>query len=473
MIITSIKLRTKIILLTAGVVAALGVLVAISIKDVVINSFRSELEKRAESISLNLSDRIANPILLGDYFMTQNAINDVLTKEEDVEYIFVTDEKGNILAHTFTGGVPQGILFWNPLNGKTKAAQLLDTEKGYIRDIGIRVFDGMSSELHIGITEERLTNTLYKIRNIIIFLTIFVTIISTITAFYMSRFLIIKPMNKLVEFAKSLGRGEFGKRIEVQSMDEIGTLSCAFDKLSVELKDAREKMKEAYRHMLQTEKLSSLGQLSAGLAHELKNPITTLKMLFQDFKYEGEHLITNEEAEVILEEVENIDGLLTKFLGFARQERPILKDENINDIIKHVLSLSVFNLKKHNIKVYNDLPKDLPLINIDKSLIEQVFLNLIMNSVQAMPEGGELRILGSAKNGFLEIKLEDTGNGIPKDIKPMVFDPFFTTKEKGTGLGLSIAYNIIKTHRGNIWFESIDSKGTVFTVRLPIGGGNG
>ncbi|HDZ62437.1 MAG TPA: HAMP domain-containing protein [Nitrospirae bacterium] len=467
------KLRTKIILLTAGVVAVLGVLVAVSIKDVVISSFRSELEKRAESISLNLSDRIANLILLGDYFMTQNAINEVLSKEKDIIYIFVTDERGNMFAHSFTGGIPQNILSWNPLEGKARAVQLLDTEKGFIRDIGVRVFAGMASELHIGMSEKRLAGTLRKIRNIIIFLTIFVTIVSTVTVFYMSRFLIIKPMSKLVEFATSLGRGELGKRIEVQSMDEIGELSCAFDKLSVELKDSREKREEAFRHMHQTEKLSSLGQLSGGLAHELKNPITTLKMLFQDFKYESGHSITREEAEVILEEVESIDDILTKFLGFARQENPLLTETNINDIIKHTLSLSAFNFKKQNIKVYNDFPKDLPLINIDKSLIEQVFLNLIINSVQAMPEGGELRLSGSSMDGFLEIKLADTGDGIPDDIKSIVFDPFFTTKEKGTGLGLSIAYNIIKAHRGDIGFESTYHKGTVFTVRLPIGGGNG
>lgn len=468
------KLRTKIILLTACVVAALGVLVAVSIKDVVINTFRSDLEKRAESILLNLSDRIANPLLLGDYFMTQNALDEASAKEKNIEYIFITDEEGDIFAHTFSGGVPQGLLSWNPLNEKVKAAQLLATEKGYIRDIGIRMFDGMASELHIGISEERLTKTLHKIRNIIIFLTIFVTIISTVTAFLISRFLIIKPLNRLVEFARALGREEFGKRIEVQTLDEIGTLSCAFDKLSMDLKKARDKMEEAYRHMLQTEKISSLGHLSAGLAHELKNPITTLKMLFQDFKEDqGAHSITDEEAKVILEEVENIDDLLTKFLGFTRQESPVLTETNINDIIKHALSMSAFNFKKQNIKVNNKLPEDLPLMNIDKSLIEQAFLNLIINSVQAMPDGGELRLSGGAVDSFLEIKFEDTGVGIPDEIKSKVFDPFFTTKERGTGLGLSIAYNIIKAHRGHIDVESNIGKGTVFAVRLPIGRGNG
>lgn len=467
------KLRTKIILLTAGVVAALGVLVAMSIKNVVISSFRSELEKRGESISLNLSDRIANLILLGDYFMTQNAIDDILSKEEDIVYIFVTDENGNIFAHSFTGGVPQNILSWNPLNGKARAARLLDTEKGYIQDIGVRMFAGMSSELHIGISEVRLTNTLHEIRNIIIFLTIFVTIISAFTVSYISRFLIIKPMDRLVEFAHSLGKGELGKRLEVQSMDEIGELSCAFDKLSVELKDAREKMEKTFIHMLQTEKLSSLGQLSGGLAHELKNPITCLKMLFQNFQYKGPSSITDEDTEIILNEIENIDNILIKFLGFAKQEHPTLSEVNINDIIRRLLSLSSFNIKDQDIKVYNDLPKNLSPIKIDKILIDQVFMNLIMNSVQAMPDGGELRISGGFTNGFLEIKLADTGNGIPDDIKSTVFDPFFTTKDKGTGLGLSICYNIVKAHKGAIEFDSINQKGTVFTVRLPTGGENG
>ncbi|HDH06348.1 MAG TPA: HAMP domain-containing protein [Nitrospirae bacterium] len=466
------KLRTKIILLTAGVVAGLGVLVAVSIKDVVISSFRSELEKRAESISLNLSDRIANLVLLGDYFMTQNAINEVLSKEKDIIYIFVTDESGNMFAHSFTGGIPQDILSWNPLNGKARAVQLLDTEKGYIRDIGVRVFDGMAPELHIGISEKRLTATLHKIRNIIIFLTIFVTIISTVTVFYMSRFFIIKPMSKLVEFAQSLARGDLGKRIQVESMDEIGELSCAFDKLSVELRDSREKREEAFRHMHQTEKLSSLGQLSGGLAHELKNPITTLKMLFQNYKLKRVSSITDEDMEIILDEIENIDDILTKFLGFAKQERPALAETNMNDIIRRVLSLSSFNIQNQDIKVYNDLPESLSSVNADRSLMEQVFLNLIMNSVEAMPDGGELRISGGLMNGFLEVKIADTGGGIPDNIKSMLFDPFFTTKDKGTGLGLSIAYNIVRAHKGDIGFESINQKGTVFTVRIPTGGGN-
>lgn len=467
------RLSTKIVLLITSVVLSLGVLVAISVKDVVIISLGDELEKRAEAIALNLSERIANLILLGDYYTTQEAIEEVKAKDKDIEYIFVTDEDGDIFAHTFLGGIPDGLLQWNPLYGKAKSIQLLRTEKGNIRDIGINIFDGMNAELHIGLSEKRLTQTIRKIRDVIILLTIFVTVISALIAFYMGRLLIIKPLNRLVEFAKSLGRGEFGKRLEIESMDEIGELSCVFDKLSVQLKEEKEKSEKAHNRVLQTEKLLSLGRLSGSLAHELKNPITTLKFLFENFKYKGIQSITKDDVEVVLEEIGHMDKIITMFNRFAKQMHPILSEQDIPDIMRHVLSLLNPHIQRHCVKVLNDLSNNLPPVQIDRSLMEQVFLNLITNSIEAMPDGGEIRISGDIMNGFLEVRIEDTGNGIPDDIKTMVFDPFFTTKDKGTGLGLSIAYNIVKAHKGEIWFENRKSGGTIFIVKIPKGDKHG
>ncbi len=175
-----------------------------------------ELEKRAESIANNLSERIATPILLGDYFQTTVALNDILKTENDVEYVFVTDEEGNIFAHTFNDGSPPEILSWNPLNDRKINVQLLDTEKGYIRDVGVNIFIGTKSELHLGIREDNLKYTLTRMRNITVPLIMFVILIGVIASFFMSR-LITKPLNKFVDFTKVLGRGEFGRSIKVQS----------------------------------------------------------------------------------------------------------------------------------------------------------------------------------------------------------------------------------------------------------------
>ncbi|MBI4682189.1 MAG: HAMP domain-containing protein [Nitrospirae bacterium] len=460
------RVRTKITWLTITVAVTVVFFVIIAIRGFFIDAFRGELEKRAISIAGNLSDRIANHILLKDSFQISEAFGEVLAKETDVEYIFATDQEGGIAAHTFDNGAPPDILTWNPLHDKTLNIQLLDTEKGYVRDIGVIIFKGTKSQLHLGIREDSLIQTLTRARYITypsIFLVVFLGIIAS---FIFSR-LITEPLNKFVEFTKALGRGEFGKRVEVASKDELGYLAHNFNTLSMQLKSTKEKMEEAYAytHLLQAEKLSSIGQISAGLAHDLKNPMTTLKMLFQAFKEQPD--MTREDAEVISSEIEKIDRILNNFMGFVKQKGFQFSDVDLNALIDRVLSLATFDIENSGITVHKDMINALPAVKADRALLEQVFLNLIINAVHAMPDGGEMRISGKSDDRFVEVMIWDKGCGIPPDIRSRIFEPFFTTKEAGTGLGLSIAYNIIKSHGGNLFFNSNKGAGTVFTVRLP------
>jgi signal transduction histidine kinase len=466
------KVRTKITWLTITVAVTIVFFIIIAIRGVFIDAFRGELEKRAVSIAGNLSDRIANYILLKDHLQISGAFNDVLSKERDVEYIFATDQDGGIVAHTFDNGTPPGILTWNPLHDKTLNIQLLDTEKGYIRDIGVTIFKGTQSQLHLGIREDSLKQTLTRARYItypLIFLVIFSGIIAS---FVFSR-LLTEPLNKFVDFTKALGRGEFGKRVEVTSKDELGYLAHNFNTLSMQLKLTQEKMEEAYAytHLLQAEKLSSIGQISAGLAHDLKNPMTTLKMLFQAFKEQPD--MTREDAEVISNEIENIDRILSNFMGFVKQKGFQFADVDLDALLDRVLSLATFDIENSGIVVHKDMIDALPAVKADRALLEQVFLNLIINAVHAMPDGGEIRISGKSDENFAEVMIWDKGMGIPSDIRSKIFNPFFTTKAGGTGLGLSIAYNIVKSHGGKLFFNSNEGKGTVFTVRLPKGAENG
>lgn len=460
------NLRTKTTFLTVAIAVSVGALVILSIRGVMKDAFRGELEKRAISIAGNLSDRVANHILLNDYFQTTKAFNEVLEKEGDLEYIFVTNEDGNIFTHTFINGTPPDLLSWNPLNDKLQNIQPLDTEKGYIRDIGVSVFEGTKAELHLGIREDSLNSTLARLRNITVPLLSLVILMGVIASFIFSR-LITGPLDKFVEFTKVLGRGEYGKKVNVSSGDEVGYLARNFNRLSMELKMAKEKMEEAYTytHLLQAEKLSSVGQISAGLAHELKNPMTTLKMLFQAFREQPD--MTREDAEIISNEIDKMDNVLRNFLGFVKQESFHFSDIDLNELVTRVLALATYDIENSNIKVHKDLLESLPHVKADRSLLEQVFLNLILNAVHAMPQGGEIRISGKSDDRYAEIMIWDRGGGIPLEIQSRIFDPFFTTKTHGTGLGLSIAYNIVKSHNGNLFFNSKEGKGTVFTVRLP------
>lgn len=460
------KLRSKITLLTITVAVSVSFFILLSIRPVVKNAFRGELETKAFSIAGNLSDRIANDILLKDYFQTAKAFKEVLGKEKDLEYIFVLDNDGNLFAHTFNNGNPPDLLSWNPLEKKDRNIQLLETEKGYIRDVGVSVFKETRSELHIGIREDSLKNTLMKMRNITVPLIILVIMIGIAASFVFSLF-ISGPLNKFVEFTKVLGRGEFGRRVEVSSGDEIGYLAHNFNTLSMQLKTAKEKMEEAYTytHLMQAEKLSSIGQISAGLAHELKNPLTTLKMLFQAFREQPD--MTVEDAAVISREIDKMDGIITNFMGFVKQKGFKYSETDLNELIDRVLSLATYNIENSNIEIKKDMLENLPHVKADRALLEHVFLNLIINAIDSMPDGGEIRISGKSDDSFVEVMIWDKGSGIDLDLHSKIFDPFFTTKTEGTGLGLSIAYNIVNSHGGKLFFNSEEDKGTVFTVRLP------
>lgn len=458
------KLWFKIVLLNVVIVISLGMLVGMAVRGAVTDAMRAELSREGESLAKNLSNRIADSILIDDVYKVEEAIVDVLKTERDIEYIFVTAKDGHLFAHTFKNGHPSDLMQWNPIDiNKLLSIQLLDTEKGFIRDVGVRVFGGMNPELHIGIREERIRQTLNRIRNLIILLTVIVMLVGSVLSCFMSR-LITKPLNRLVEFTHDLAKGDFGKSIEIKSRDEVGELSETFNNLSYELNAYRKKMEESYKQMLRTEKLTALGRLSAGLAHELRNPLTSIRTLFQTFK--DNPSLTRDDMEIVLLAADQMNDLLTKFLRFARSDEFNLSDVYINSVIKQVLNLTQFQIKNQSVKVSLNLSK-LPPIKADRAMLQQALLNLVLNAVEAMPDGGTLTISSKMENSSAVVSIGDTGSGIPEEIKNKIFDPFFTTKNDGTGLGLSIVYNIASIHNGEISFES-NGKGTTFTLEIPL-----
>ncbi|MDY7034056.1 MAG: ATP-binding protein [Thermodesulfobacteriota bacterium] len=252
--------------------------------------------------------------------------------------------------------------------------------------------------------------------------------------------------------------------------DLIGTLGIG--------KDFTE-FKRIERQLQQSEKLATVGELAAGIAHEVGTPLNvilgTAEFLMMETDKDDPRV---EDLKVIISQSEHITRLIQQLLNFSRYNQPELKSIDINTLINEVLKLTDHQITKEKIKVVTNLQEDLPSIIGDDNQLQQVFINIIVNAVHAMSPGGKLAIStrlntsslpGSNNNGNVQISIADTGCGVPPQNIQKIFDPFFTTKEigKGTGLGLTVSHRIIEDHDGTIEVESIVGKGTLFTVRLP------
>lgn len=229
--------------------------------------------------------------------------------------------------------------------------------------------------------------------------------------------------------------------------------------------------------ILRMDRLVSLGKLASGIAHELRNPLAGIKTTAQALGEEmSEDDSRREYLNRITKEIDRLNGLLKTFFSFAKPQKLNLAHCPITDIINEIIPFLMKEIADKKIRFIENYHPQLPKIKVDKNQMYQVFLNLFLNAIQAMPDGGELRIevgpmisnpSDGLKQNFIRIVISDTGRGIPPHIVPNIFDPFFTTKPKGIGLGLSIAYQIIKKHGGTIKVESKWERGTSFIIHLP------
>ncbi|MCP3178059.1 MAG: response regulator [Desulfuromonadales bacterium] len=227
-------------------------------------------------------------------------------------------------------------------------------------------------------------------------------------------------------------------------------------------------LEKAHAEIVQAEKLATLGHLSAGMAHEIRNPLNSISLFAQILKP-----VLAEDAEKasyidkILKEVDRIDDILVKLLAASKRPRFELQNLSLGDVIQNCLSSFQEQLTNQDIEVKLDLRPSSP-IQADPAEFEQVFNNLFANAIYEMPQGGTLSVSLQQDNTHLDITVSDTGGGISPEHINMIFDPFFTTKKKGTGFGLSVVLRIIKTYNGHISVDTQEGRGSVFNIRLPV-----
>lgn len=300
---------------------------------------------------------------------------------------------------------------------------------------------------------------------------------------------ITRPVGEMVAATQNIAAGRFDQEIQSESHGEIAQLAASFNTMLASLREMKadleqwgltleekvrqrsEELAAMQARVAQSERLASLGLLAAGVAHEINNPLGAILSLtaltLEDTPPDDPN---RENLLEVVHQSERCRGIVKGLLDFSRQSKGNMQPLDLNSLLNDTLSLIGKQAQFFNIRIVKDQDPNLPEVIGDRSQFQQVFMNLLINAVQAMDEKGAITIVTRGTPAeHAEVRISDTGRGIPPDQIDLIFDPFFSTKESGhgTGLGLSIAYGIVTTHRGTISVESELDKGTTFTIRLP------
>jgi signal transduction histidine kinase len=309
---------------------------------------------------------------------------------------------------------------------------------------------------------------------LVIFSTIaIILILSASISLVMLKF-VRRPLNLIVENMARVEQGDLSVRIKEERQDEVGRLITSFDSMVDKLDTAKKELEHYhFQQMERADRLASVGEMAAGIAHEIKNPLTgiaaAITIIKEDFDPDdsrGE--IVNE----VLEQIKRLDKTVNDLLFFGKPALPEPTYVNINSIVEKTLSFASQHKSGRNIVNKLELEATLSPVYVDPKQIQQVFLNLILNALQAMQNDGVLTVRTALveKEGvkWARVSIADTGPGIPAQILSKIFTPFFTTKAQGTGLGLAICHKLVTQHGGELSVVSEDGLGTIFTVDLPI-----
>jgi len=324
--------------------------------------------------------------------------------------------------------------------------------------------------LYTGILEAKYRDIMWKMIWIILGITTLGMIIAFIISLRMGN-TIIKRIRILKKGTEAIASGNLDYRLSPDKISGFDMLDEAFNDMSKSLKDRDERLQKAHEQLTRSEKLTALGEMAAGVAHEINNPLGGIllygNLVLEDIPENG---TTRDNMRKIIHQTNRCKNIVQGLLDFARTPTGDMLHLQINDVVRTALNLVKDQALFHGIEVETRFAENLPEVNGDPSRLEQVFLNLFINAADTMKEkGGRLGITTSSTVDRVKVIITDTGKGIDREHLPHIFEPFFTTKDpgQGTGLGLSIAYGVIKRHNGFIDAESAPGKGTTFIVSLP------
>ncbi len=287
---------------------------------------------------------------------------------------------------------------------------------------------------------------------------------------------ISRPLQRLTEAAVTVAGGAYGTEVELRSNDEVGLLGASFNEMSRKMAADIERLRTLNEQLVRAEKLATAGTLAAGVAHEVNNPLAAISSLVQMVQTRPAlDDATRENLRLVQTQIARISHVLRDLMDFARTRPPERQPLDLNQTVEASLRLAQFDKNFQKILVTKDFATDLPLFQADAGQLQQVFLNLLLNARDALPEGGTLHVSTRQTARNVSVILCDNGPGIAPEHRAHIFDPFFTTKPAGTGtgLGLAVCYSLITAHGGNIEVRPNVERGVTIEISLPKSGANG
>ena len=478
---SALSLRYKFILLTTMAIvvfmSVIGYLAVAREK----NILYSEVEKQGRLLGETLAIPIINDLiyerlgLVEEGGLLDNYILEIFNKKDaDLLYIAILDEEGRVISHNNIaeyGKVYTDPSTTNTLKADRTTVQRLSAGEHQALDFGVPLSIGKKrwGSLKFAMSLENVEHEILATIKKIVILTIVLLIVGFAIILLLTR-RFIGPISQLAITMEKASGDYLDVKVEVKGHDELAVLGERFNSMIERIRQANEELKKTHEKLVQSEKLASVGILAAGVAHEINNPLAGILNCLQMLRQNGDNpALRAKYQDLVQEGVERIETTVSKLLWMSRKGEHAPVDMNIRNAVESVYSFLDYKMKKAKIAFKNEVAADLRF-TFDINDFQQLLLNLFINAIHAMGNGGTLEVKGSSKDAMVFLEVIDSGCGIAQENIGRIFDPFFTTKPtgEGTGLGLWLTYEIIRNYGGEIAVESVAEMGSRFIMNFPV-----